>query len=62
MKPQRLQKPTNIRFPEPVNKRLKIVADRFGVTQSDLVRNAVIEKIEDWERSGQLVFKAAKAG
>lgn len=58
MKSKRLQKPTNIRFPEHVNQRLKLVADQFGVTASDLVRNAVMEKVADWEKTGQLVFRA----
>ena len=61
MKPKRLPAPTNIRFQTPVNIRLKKAATRFGVTQSDLIRNAVIEKLDQWEQTGELVFRAAKA-
>jgi predicted DNA-binding protein len=61
MKTKRLQNPTNIRFPERLKERLDTVAESFGVPSSELVRNAVHEKVGEWERTGTLVFKSRKA-
>jgi predicted DNA-binding protein len=57
MKDKRLQTPSNIRFSEPVKKELHRLSRRFGVTASDLVRNAVIEKIRDYHKQDAVIFK-----
>lgn len=58
MKTKRLPNPTNIRFPNSVKLRLREVARQFGVPESELVRNAVSEKVREWERTGELIFRA----
>jgi len=62
MKANRLHKPSNIRFHPAVTGDLNLLSKRFGVTKSDLVRNAVKEKIAEWHKSDSVVFKGAANG
>ena len=56
MRKQRLTNPTNIRFSPVTHSRLKTLAERFGVTPTDLVRAATREKLKDWEAANRVVL------
>ena len=45
-------KPRNVRLDEATIDRLKGVAKSHGISASDLVRNAIMEKLPVWETRG----------
>ena len=56
MKKARVPVITNVRLREPCKARLNSLADRFGVTASDLVREAIEQKLPEWERTGVILM------
>lgn len=47
-----VKQPRNVRLDEKTILRLKTVAESHGISASDLVRNALIEKLPIWESRG----------
>jgi len=58
MKRQRVSTPSNIRFEGKTIDRLEQQAVRFGLTKSELVRQAVIDKLPEWEKSNGIIIRA----
>ena len=52
MKTKRDLTPTNVRVCKRTRARLIHLAKKHGVTPSELVRNAVAEKLPEWESKG----------
>jgi hypothetical protein len=50
--------PTNVRFESGALKRLKVVAKRHRLKPSQLIREAVEEKLPEWEARG-VQFRAS---
>lgn len=55
------KKPRNVRLDTRTIKRLKSVAESHGISTSDLVRNALMEKLPVWETRGVTLTKVAEA-
>jgi hypothetical protein len=55
MKPIRVSQPKNIRFDEATKIALLELADSFGVTCSDLIREAVKQKLPEWRSKGVIL-------
>jgi predicted transcriptional regulator len=56
MNRETLQNPTNIRFDSATHARLQKVARQYSLTPSDLVRAAVLMKLQEWELAGNIVL------
>ncbi len=54
---KRVPEPMNVRFALHCTQRIKLIASRYHLTASDVVRAAVQEKLAEWERSDVLVLR-----
>jgi predicted DNA-binding protein len=61
MKRDALLNPVPVRFPKQTRKRLLSTAQRFGLNASEIIRQAVDQKLPEWEKDGVLVITATKA-
>jgi predicted DNA-binding protein len=56
MKQKRLQNATHFRLDSEVQSRIEKVSNIYGVTKSDLFRNAINRALPEWEREGVRLF------
>jgi len=52
MTTDRLPNPRNVRLPKDLDARLELLAERFGVTKSVMIRQAIAYQVRDWEKNG----------
>jgi predicted transcriptional regulator len=48
----RLPNPTNVRLSMDARLRVDRIAQKYGIHSADLIRNALAEKLPEWERNG----------
>jgi predicted DNA-binding protein len=60
MKRDALLTPVPVRFPRKTKRQLILTARRFGLNASAIIRQAVEQKLPEWEKSGVLIIEAAK--
>ena len=60
MKAARVPNPKNIRFDDATIATLSTLAERFSLTRSDLVREAVKQKLREWKESGVIIMARGK--
>lgn len=50
--PSRMPNGTNVRFDAGTKQRVEKLAKKHGLKKADLVRNALLYKLDEWERNG----------
>lgn len=50
--------PTTVRFKPETSRRLDRLAKRFGLNCADLIRQAVDQKVSEWEKTGVVLVNA----
>jgi len=57
MKRNTASTPASIRFDQATDTRLSDLANRFGLSRSEVVRFAVLQKLPEWEKKGVIILE-----